>query len=276
MARTLKHTIVSSSTAPAVVPEASPEAAVGAHPNEPSATEPDTLAATPMGDEKINSLVAGFQDTLGSWEFGPYDLASLIRKVRDWGTDLWAKFLPEVAGGEKIKQPNVLFCFHWDSPRNLGHYRRGRNAIGLRWEISLNPRHLSRRSEVELAETVLHELLHCYEDLTGTAPRSRNNYHSAWFRKTADHLGIPCTRHGATLGILDPSPFMEWARERGLDSNSPAPARGSAAPSTPLPKRRSWSCSCPEDQAVTVQVPRGSQLRARCILCGSLFELRGA
>ena len=141
-------------------------------------------------------------------------------------------------------------------------------------EISINPRHLVRRSEIEAAETVLHELLHCFEALAGTAPRSQNNYHSAWFRRTAEQLGIPCTRYGATLGIRDPSPFMEWARERGLKGRPAGSVETADLPPTSAPKRIAWVCSCPNEVAVAVRVASGSELRARCLRCGALFERR--
>jgi len=249
------------------------EAVLGVHPNSTNAGT-EASACPVASDEEINKLVAEYQDKLETWELGPIDLASHVRKVRDWGAELWSRFLPEVAGGKKLGQPDILFCFHWDRPRRLGHYRPGRNALGLRWEISINPRHLSRRSEVEVAETVLHELLHCYEDLTDTAPRSRNNYHSAWFRETAERLGIPSSRYGASLGIVDPSPFMEWARERGLKHEAVPPRPKDPVSAPQAPKRVAWVCDCPPDKAVTVQVARGSELRARCEICGTAFKRR--
>lgn len=118
----------------------------------------------------------------------------------------------------------------------------------------------------------LHELLHCFQDVAGTAPTSKNNYHSAWFRETARRLGIPCTRYGASEGIVDPSPFMTWGQAEGL--NRRVAAGGVTARSKPErhPKRVAWVCDCDIEMAVTVHVVRGSLLDARCERCLSQFR----
>lgn len=246
--------------------------ALGAHPN--IATGEVDIESLPGSDEAINQAVARFQVGLSEWTYRGVELGDVIGNVRAWTRELWDRFIPDEWAGRPVKRPPILFRFESESPRILGHYQPGRNDIGCRWEISLNPRHLPSRSEIELAETVLHELLHCFEDLAGTAPRSHNNYHSAWFRKTADALGIPCSRYGATLGIREPSPFMDWAHKRGL---SGCPAVCVSLPDLPparAPKRFAWACDCPPDVAVTVQVARGSELDARCQRCGALFRKR--
>ena len=245
---------------------------VGVHPNTPSEADA-TVLAFPDTDEAINRAIARLQDHQG-WKHGPIELSKVVRDIRDWSRDLWTRFVPDKWKDNAIKQPPILFCFEWESPRVLGHYRPGRNDFGLRWEISVNPRHLLNRTEIEIAETVIHEQLHCFEDIAGTAPRSQNNYHSSWFRKTAVDIGIPCTRYGATLGVRDPSPFREWARERGLKGCPAVSIATQDLPTIRAPKRAAWVCSCPPDIAVTVQVASGSDLRARCEQCGVVFKRR--
>lgn len=247
--------------------------ALGAHPNTGfEVSHGAAVAPFPESDEAINRAVARFQDHLDNWQYRSIELAPVVRNVRDWARDLWGRFLPKQWGDRLITPPAILFRFEWASPRVLGHYQAGRNDSGFRWEISLNPRHLVRWSDVDVASTVLHELLHCFEDLVGRAPRSRNNYHSAWFRKTADEFGIPCTRYGREMGVRDPGPFTEWVREHGLAGSPIAIAKAEDLPPVRGAKRVAWRCSCPGDVQVSVLVARGSELHARCELCGRLFE----
>lgn len=111
------------------------------------------------------------------------------------------------------------------------------------------------------------------EDLTGTLPRSRNNYHTAAFRNYADSVGIPCSVYGAEQGIRAPSPFLNWARQNGLkeDGTVGLILEGSSS-SVAKQKRAVWKCKCPSNAAVSVMVASGSELEARCERCRELFE----
>lgn len=221
-------------------------------------------------DDELNAAISSFQAELTDWKLADLSLSGLARRLHSWADQLWTEFLPKDWKGGAVEKPSFLFLFEWESPRVLGHYRPGRNATGCRWEISLNPANLTRLSEIEVASVALHELLHCFEDIAGSAPSSRNGYHSAWLRKIADQLGIPCTRFGCTCGIRPKSPFSDWANRHGLKGVpvlSIVPER--AEP--PSPKRRAWVCNCPEGLVVTVHVASGSKLRARCEVCGDIF-----
>ena len=248
---------------------------LGAHTNATD-TEAGKVINFRDSDEAINRTIARFQDGLSDWNYRSVGLANLVRDVRDWARDLWPRFVSADWDGKLIKQPPILLRFQWESPRVLGHYQPGRNDLGFRWEISINPRHAVRGSEIDVAETVLHELLHCFEDLAGTAPRSPNNYHSIFFRNKADEFGIPCTPYGASLGIREGSPFAHWARERGLTGQPAARIEVEDIPPARAVKRTAWICACPRDIAVTVHVPRGSDLQARCERCRARFERKSA
>jgi hypothetical protein len=225
-------------------------------------------------DDKLNAAISSFQAELTDWKLADLSLSDLARLLHTWSDQLWTEFLPKDWKGVAVDKPSFLFLFEWESPRVLGHYRPGRNATGCRWEISLNPANLTRLTEIEVASVALHELLHCFEDIAGSAPSSRNGYHSAWLRKIADQLGIPCTRFGCTCGIRPKSPFSDWANRHGLKGVpvlSIVPER--AEP--PSPKRKAWICDCPEGLAVTIHVARGSKLKARCEVCDALFHPKG-
>ena len=263
------------------------ELALGVHPNTPItvgvADSSEGIIPLPYSDEAINRAIAAFQDELVEWKSGATELSPIVKNMREWSDDLWPRFVPASWNGKDIHQPPLLLRFSAEHARVLGHYVPDRNDTGLLWEISINPRHLPLIAEVVLASTVLHELLHCFEDLAGTAPKSKNNYHSAWFRRTAEELGIPCTRYGGDLGIRDPSPFMDWARQCGLQTTNrrvAVPAHGSdegsSQPATPvtLPKRRVWTCRCATGVRVSVLVARGAELAARCERCNPMFRRR--
>ena len=239
------------------------EDALGAHPNSGCGE----LVQFPAPHDAPNDVIAAYQDALTDWSYGPLDLASSVRTIRAWSHSLVGRFFPSV------RAPEFLLRFERESARVLGHYVPGRNDAGLRWEISINPRHLGVRSERETAAVLLHELLHWYEELTRPAQRSRNGYHSAFFRGFAERVGIPCTRYGAESGIVSPSPFASWADEHGLRAD------GTPVALPPLPpdvtKRVSWVCECPAGIVVTVQVPRGSELRAHCDACRAPFRRKG-
>jgi len=232
---------------------------------------------TPHRDEAVNQAISELQAELADWKVASIDLGKWIRTVREWADDLWTSFISaEAVGSVAVRRPQFLFCFRPERAHVLGHYVPGRNDAGLRFELSLNPRHLRARSEVQIAATLLHELLHAYEHLIHRAPTAGNGYHSAWFRKKAQALGIPCSRFGRDMGIRPRSPFADWARSRGLDLEL------QAAPLTQSDgeihqvreKRRTWICGCPSSVRVIVLVARGARLRARCESCDQLYRPR--
>lgn len=234
--------------------------ALGAHPH-------GTILRFPDDDDATNRAVADHQDTRTDWTYGSLDLATEVGKLRSWAHDLLDQFF------SAQRAPEFLFRFEREGWRVLGHYRPGRNDTGLRWEISVNPQHLTDRSEQQTAAVLLHELLHWYEESVRQPRAKRNGYHSAWFRSFADDFGIPCTRYGAELGIVSPSRFTAWADERGLQADITSHVAASAiSRDEALPKRVPWVCECPSGTLITVQVPRGSDLRAHCDGCHAPFQ----
>jgi hypothetical protein len=242
-------------------------AALGALPN----AETNVLLF-PDTDDATNRAVADHQDGLTDWSHGPFDLSRLVRLLRSWSRDLLEHFFPPMFGSKRVRPPEFLFRFEREAARVLGHYVPGRNDVGLRWEISTNPRHLATRSERQIAAVLLHELLHWFEEAVATPPHTVNGYHSAWFRRFATDFGIPCTRYGAERGIVTPSRFSAWADASGLLGDPLTLPIDDAPDPAPVGKRVPWVCSCSIGELVTVQVPRGSELLARCERCGDVFK----
>ena len=249
---------------------------LGAHPHTTSLPNRDTSFDTlslPTKDMEINNAIAHYQDELNGWNQGPLKLNDIVKKIRRWAQSLWKYFIPEVCNGKRIIMPTILFKFEQIHPRVLGHYQPGRNSLGLRWEIGLNPKFFYQRTDIETASVVLHESFHCYEDIIGAAPRSTNNYHSVWFRKRAEKLGIPCTLYGRELGLRDSSPFFDWAQKHGL-SGEPMLRKEDLKVKPKKSKRVVWICFCPPEIRISVLVARGSELNARCESCGVFFKKR--
>lgn len=76
----------------------------------------------------------------------------------------------------------------------LGHYTAATpNAPG---EIAISYRHYRRHGWPEVLQTLLHEMVHQWQDETGL-PLD----HGAWFRAKAREVGIPAAaKRGVTRG----------------------------------------------------------------------------
>lgn len=136
---------------------------LGVHPQKQSLpddngnqSDSSNVVRLPDHDDKINQSIAVFQDRASDWEYN-----EIARKVHEWIPSLWDTLIPATWRGHHVLRLTVLVCFARTGQGNLGHYRPGRNDSGFKWEINLNARTLGSRSEVQLASTVLHELLHC-------------------------------------------------------------------------------------------------------------------
>jgi hypothetical protein len=153
--------------------------------------------------------------------------------------------------------------------------REVRCGVWGSWEISLNPRSLLGRSQLEVAGVFLHELLHLAEELGAsgrTPPRSRNNYHSGWIRRTCSKLGIPCTKFGASEGILPGSQLTTWAEKHDVTGHPVLELPDDAPLPRPRRKRVTWVCGCDPDERVAVRVAVGHEFEATCKRSGEDFE----
>jgi hypothetical protein len=146
--------------------------------------------------------------------------------------------------------------------RILGWYRRGRNGLGLRHEIMVNSQHLSRPPALVL-ETLLHELLHQWQDLHGKS--GKGNFHNLQFRQKAASLGLIVSHKGHSLGVK-PGFFTELLARGGVDiSVFPPVALQNQGHLRGNSKMRKWSCRCTNVRAAVI-------LEARCLKCGELFQ----
>jgi hypothetical protein len=165
----------------------------------------------------------------------------------------------------KLDVTEIALCIDRLPSGHYGHYREGHNGFGLRGEIAINARYLSR-DLWEILGTLLHELLHAWQESHGTP--GKRNHHNAEFQAKARELGLIIDRCGLT-GYTANSPFKALLRECGVrvptcevlpPKNRP---RGDS-------KMKKWCCGC-----TTVRVAI-ADFRARCLKCQIEFKREDA
>lgn len=159
----------------------------------------------------------------------------------------------------KLEVNNIALCIAPLSRRCYGHFRVGHNAFGLKNEVAINSLYLESREFWCVLGTLLHELLHVWQQQYGK-PGS-GNYHNVQFRRKASECGLIIDKQGYTE-YADASPFRDILQRYGIEM-----------PLVPtLPKRvpgystlKKWSCGC-----TNVRVG-ASELQAQCLRCGRPF-----
>ncbi len=212
--------------------------------------ETATVEFKPHSSKPIYSVLAEHQRTEQEWE-----LRELLTWLQTWAERFNSAFTLEV--------PEVSLCVDWLPRRRLGHFRHGHNGFGLQAEITLNRRHLDRREPWELLGTLLHELLHAWQERHGRP--GKNNYHNKQFREQARTLGLVIDTRGHTQYEPD-SPFFKLLAEHGVETPAIPPmeyvVRGSS-------KLKKWRCQCQPPINVRVAV---AHFHARCLWCQQLFQ----
>jgi hypothetical protein len=199
--------------------------------------------------------------------------AALAKHQRDEGWDgremiaglqAWAaRFIVEF----KLDIAEIALCIDRLPTTRYGHFRRGHNGFGLRGEIAINARYLSGQRQVwEVLGTLLHELLHAWQEEHGTP--GKRNHHNAEFQAKAWELGLNVDRRGVT-GYAANSSFKELLRQCGVsvpDHEVVAPKERPRGDS----KMKKWSCGCTTARVAV------ADFRAVCLKCGNAFKRDGA
>lgn len=144
----------------------------------------------------------------------------------------------------------------------LGHFRYGHNDMGLRGEVAINARYVSRLPLWEVLGVLLHEQLHAWQQAHGTP--GKRNYHNAEYREKAESLGLIVDERGF-MGYAAESRFKDLLRRHGIDvSEAPSPPQERRAKGQS--KMKKWACAC------GVNVRCAVVLHARCLDCGHDFR----
>jgi hypothetical protein len=211
----------------------------------------------------------GFQGTFVEGQSSPdvYPVLAQHQRKESWaGQDAIAclqawteRFIAEF----KLDIPEVVLCIDRLPSRRYGHFRGGHNGFGLKGEIAINARYLAGQRQLwEVLGTLLHELLHAWQEVHGTP--GKRNHHNAEFQAKARELGLVVDRRGVT-GYAANSPFKELLRQCGVsvpDHEVVAPKERPRGES----KLKKWSCGCTN---VRVAV---TDFRAMCLKCGNEFR----
>jgi hypothetical protein len=149
----------------------------------------------------------------------------------------------------------------------LGHWRYVHNGFGLAKELAIDERHAAHSMRWRVLGTLLHELLHGWQDRNGR--HGRGNYHNKEYRTKAADFGLVVDSRGYTQyrdGV-----FTEFLRRHGVEVPTLHDGPELDAPHRPLggrgtSKLKKWTCACPVN--VRVAVPN---FRARCLACCQEF-----
>jgi hypothetical protein len=145
-----------------------------------------------------------------------------------------------------------------------GRYRPA-NGFGIDDEVVISFRHLQRDPVADVLDTLLHEMLHQWQQRHGQP--GAGGYHNEEFQAKARELGIPCDAKGMSLGAEPNSPFGALLKAHGIEVPPSTAAKGDAAAGNADPsgsKVKKWSCGC---TSVRCEV----ELHALCERCGKRF-----
>lgn len=156
-----------------------------------------------------------------------------------------------------------------------------KNALGWHWkdkwqnaepgkltEINLCAEHLGRPAE-EIAETMLHEMVHHANNLDGVSDCTIRQYHNQHFKNRCDEIGLICEKY----------PGRGWAKTslsddlktkvQAVNINADAFTLFRTTPKTEksATKMKKWRCTCTTVRAAV-------QVEATCKKCGLEFILQ--
>lgn len=179
----------------------------------------------------------------------------LIAELQAWADRFIGEF--------KLDIPEVVLCLDQLSRNRYGQFRYGHNGFGLKGEIAINTRYLGKRPMWEILGTLLHELVHGWQQAHGTP--GKRNHHNTEFREKAEELGLNVDRRGMT-NYAAWSPFKELLRRFKVEV--PDDEYVSSVKRQPgESKLKKWSCGCPVNVRVAIR-----EFRAVCLNCGQEFR----
>lgn len=153
--------------------------------------------------------------------------------------------------------------------RILGQHRRGYNGLGLQNEITISIEHLPS-AEWDVLGTLLHELLHVWQDTHGRTPPGKKNEHNAELRAKAAECGLLIDEDGLQ-GYSPDSPFIRLLESLQVEVPiffDGKPIRPDRQERKGKSKRTRYVCPC--GQSCDATTTKG--LFAHCDLCQGAFE----
>lgn len=206
------------------------------------------LSANQAMNEPINQVARKHEETVQDWDY-----AEIGRTLYRWNDLFNIRFF-------NSELPTPLLSFRRVGTKVYGHYVPGRNEIGAKQNVNINPVHLVNPL-ADVLETLAHEQVHIWQANYGKP--GRRNYHNRQCRRKMAEIGIPCDKWGRSLGMIDP--FVSFLREHGVDANTrlEVPREETAQPSGGHLTK--WHCCCTNIWAAV-------EVLARCERCHREFE----
>jgi len=205
-----------------------------------------------MAGEEINLALREHQSSAGTWDF-----QGVAADLHRWADRFTLKFKLQI-GTPALTIERLRGAY--------GHFRRGRNGFGLIDEIAIDEDHVRHNPYWLVCGTVLHELLHSWQQHHGKPGRGK--YHNRQFRAKALILGLKIDERGVTEYIPGDTPFFSLLKKHGI-SPPDIPQPESRVAARVGSKLRLFECPC----GVKVRVGR-SVFHARCLDCNGLFVLQ--
>lgn len=147
--------------------------------------------------------------------------------------------------------------------KQLGHYKVGRDGLGLKYRVALNTLWMARPFS-DVVRTVLHEILHAVDHDNGKVTKKA---HDTRFREWSTTLGIPCDGRGVSEGIIPGSPFALYLERHGVKDEPALLTKKQAGKATGSTLTK-WVCQCEKPVALRVGV---QEIDVTCNVCGEKF-----
>jgi len=213
----------------------------------------------------------------------PISLRRAIGELERWAAEMVLWFKPQ-------RLPLPVITIQGSARGALGWFAWSRwesRDAAILDEINFVPEHLGR-DVFDIAETLVHELVHLANFTAGIRDCSSNQYHNSHFQKRALAIGLSCERTpkcgwaktGLTAGLRDrivslrpdanafdlfrlpPAPRSRLAADAAVDGS------GSVLVQSKTKKLAKWCCL---GQCASAWVASGTELHAECLECGSTF-----
>lgn len=203
--------------------------------------------------EPINIALRDHQNSVNDWRF-----QNLTTDLHIWVERMILDF--------KLQTNTIPALMIERLQKRLGHYRRGRNGLGLNDEIALDEHHVQTSPYWQVLGTLAHELLHLWQKYTGRPPGlNSRNYHNKQYRQKAEELGLIVDQYGHTQYAPGETPFLNLLRK--YDVQVPEIPEPEPPPTREQSKLTLYECPC----GVKVRIGR-SRFNAKCLDCNGLFQ----
>jgi hypothetical protein len=110
------------------------------------------------------------------------------------------------------------FIVYQRRAHSRGHFSpdrfAGRTAVGGRHELSLNPDHFIGRSDEAITSTLVHEMVHCWQEQHGTAPT--RGYHDREWAAKMKAVGLQPSNSGGIGGKETGQQMSHYVMPGGL------------------------------------------------------------